>query len=138
MSPPGDDELMVAARAALLDALDALDALRDAVVLVGAQAIYLYTGEAPVAIAAFTKDADLALDTRLLADRPLIEEAMRKAGFVQSAESPQPGAWTSPAGIPVDLMVPEAQAGASGRRGARVPPHSPSAAPLCQRHVRRS
>src|SRR5680860_139753 len=114
MSPPGDDELMVAARAALLDALDALDALRDAVVLVGAQAIYLYTGEAPVAIAAFTKDADLALDTRLLADRPLIEEAMRKAGFVQSAESPPPGAWTSPAGIPVDLMVPEAQAGASG------------------------
>ena len=34
----------------------------------------------------------------------------------------QPGAWLSPDGIPVDLMVPEALAG-PGSRGARLGPH---------------
>lgn len=42
--------------------------------------------------------------------------------------SSQPGAWLSPDGIPVDLMVPESLAGPSGRRGARIPPHSTSIA----------
>ena len=42
--PTGDAELLVAARAALLDALDALAAQRDALVLIGAQANYLHTG----------------------------------------------------------------------------------------------
>lgn len=39
------DPVYVVARAALPDALDALGEQRDAVVLVGAQAIYLHTGE---------------------------------------------------------------------------------------------
>lgn len=42
MSPPGDADILVAARAALLDALDALRDQRDALVLIGAQAIYLH------------------------------------------------------------------------------------------------
>jgi hypothetical protein len=37
MSAPGDAELLISARAALLDALQALDAHRDALVLIGAQ-----------------------------------------------------------------------------------------------------
>lgn len=119
---------MVAARAALLDALEALAAQPDAVVLVGAQAIYMYTGDAPVAVAAFTKDADFALDTNHLSDDPLIEEAMTGGKFVKNIEQPQPGAWVSPSGIPVDLMVAEAQAGSGGRRGIRVPPHDSGAA----------
>lgn len=40
----GADDLLVKAREALLDALKALSAHRDAIVLVGAQAVYLYTG----------------------------------------------------------------------------------------------
>ena len=45
------DELYVIARRVLLDALDALGGHRDAVVLVGAQAIYLRVGEADLAVA---------------------------------------------------------------------------------------
>ncbi len=59
MSPPGDADLLVAARRVLLDALDALAAHRDALVVIGAQAIYLHTGEADVALAEATKDSDL-------------------------------------------------------------------------------
>ena len=98
---------------------------RDAVIVIGAQAIYLHTGNAQVALAEATKDSDLALDPRLLLDEPLIEDAMTRAGFYANLDN-QPGAWMSPAGIPVDLMVPEGLAGpgARGARGARIPPHS--------------
>lgn len=128
MSSTGDADLMVEARSALLDALQALDDLREAVVVIGAQAVYLHTGGAPVALAETTKDSDLALDPRRLPDEPLLEEAMRRAGFVLNATSRQPGAWVSPRGIPVDLMVPESLGGSGGRRGARIPPHSPRSA----------
>jgi Nucleotidyltransferase len=124
MSRPGDAELVVAARSALLDALQALSAHRDALVLVGAQAVYLQTGAAVVALAEATKDSDLAIDPRGLADFPLLEAAMSAAGFRRDLVNPQPGAWLSQAGITVDLMVPEALAGRGGRRGARIPPHS--------------
>lgn len=52
---------------------------RDSVVVIGAQAIYLHTGSAPVAVAEATKDSDLGIDLRTLGDDPLIEEAMRVA-----------------------------------------------------------
>jgi hypothetical protein len=45
--------ITVEARRALLDALDALSDQRAALVLVGAQAIYIYTGEADVAMMYF-------------------------------------------------------------------------------------
>lgn len=124
MNTSGAADLLVRARRALLDALDALAQHRHAVVVIGAQAIYLHTGAAPVALAESTKDSDLALDSRTLGDRPLLEEAMTAAGFSLDLNSNQPGAWMSPDGIPVDLMVPEALAGASGRRAVRIPPHS--------------
>lgn len=129
MNLPGASDLLVQARSALLDALEALREHRDAIVLIGAQAIYLHTGRADVALAEATKDSDLALDTRRLADDPLIEQAMTAAGFRQAVSSAQPGAWLNPAGIPVDLMVPEVLAGAPGsqRRGARIPPHAKTA-----------
>lgn len=44
MSAHGDADLLVAARRALLDTLEALRAHQDALVLIGAQAIYLHTG----------------------------------------------------------------------------------------------
>jgi hypothetical protein len=36
---------------------------------------------------------------------------MTSAGFILNPVSQQPGAWMSPNGIPVDLMVPEHLAG---------------------------
>jgi hypothetical protein len=45
------DNLIVQSRAALLDALEALHEHRDNVIVVGAQAVYLRTGNASVAIA---------------------------------------------------------------------------------------
>jgi hypothetical protein len=118
----GSEDLLARARSVLLDALIALDAHRDSVVVIGAQAIYLQTGGAPVAVAEATKDSDLALDLRSLEDDPLIEEAMSRAGFHHDPLADQPGSWLSPSGIPVDLMVPDAIAG-KGRRSVEAPPH---------------
>jgi hypothetical protein len=127
VSRPGapDGDLLVRARTALLDALYALEAQREAVVVIGAQAIYLRTAGAAVAVAEATKDSDLALDPRSLGDVPLIEEAMRRGGFERDVTKNQPGAWRNADGIPVDLMVPERLAGSGGKsaRGARIPPH---------------
>lgn len=118
------DDLLVKARSALLDALQALSEQWDSIVVVGAQAIYLHSGHANVAIAEATKDSDLAVDPRALPAEPLLEEAMKRAGFYPNANR-QPGAWLSPAGIPVDLMVPDALShGGRSHRGARIPPHS--------------
>lgn len=124
--PGGYDNILIAARSALLDALEALSDQSDAVIVIGAQAIYLHTGNAPVALAEATKDSDLAVDPRLLNADPLLEKAMDKAGFYLNPTSSQPGAWMNAAGIPVDLMVPEALAGTGGKntRGGRIPPHS--------------
>ena len=123
-------DLLAQARGALLDALDALEAHLDSVVVIGAQAIYLRTAGAAVAVAEATKDSDLALDPRRLDDDPLIEAAMTDGGFARDLTTNQPGAWLNPHGIPIDLMVPEGLAGGGGRtaRGARIPPHDRHAA----------
>jgi len=107
----------------LLDALAALEAHIDALVIVGAQAIYLHTGTTEIALAEFTTDADVAIDPDLLSSDPLIQEAMRSAGFTPDPRSSAIGSWISPRGVFVDLMVPEAVAGGAGRRGVRLPPH---------------
>ncbi|MEO7267936.1 MAG: hypothetical protein ABIW49_01880 [Knoellia sp.] len=117
------DEVIMA-RTGLLDALDALQSHLDALVIVGAQAIYLHTGSIQVALAEFTTDGDVAIDPDLLSSDPLVEDAMRAARFTPDPRSSAIGSWISPRGVPVDLMVPEAVAGA-GRRGVRVPPHDP-------------
>ncbi|WP_214107414.1 hypothetical protein [Acrocarpospora catenulata] len=110
----------VLARQVLLDVLEALGPHRDAVVLVGAQAVYLHTGDADLAVAPTTTDADIALAPDLLHDEPLLEAALRSAGFVPGAN---PGTWHGTSHIAVDLMVPEALSGSGGRRGARLPVH---------------
>ncbi|MXW75449.1 MAG: hypothetical protein F4Z58_05345 [Acidimicrobiaceae bacterium] len=125
MSSPGEpDDLLARSRSALLDAFDALHEHRDSVVVIGAQAIYLRTESAPVAVAEATKDSDLAVDPRTLNDDPLIEAAMVRGGFHRDLMK-NPGAWLNAAGVPVDLMVPEALAGGGRKsaRGARIPPH---------------
>jgi hypothetical protein len=129
---PEYDPLYVAARTVLLDALEALGPQRRAIVVVGAQAVYMRTGDAGIAVAPYTTDADLVLSPAELADTPLIEEMMNSAGFRQEG---QPGAWVKTmrigaedVRIPVDLMVPEGFAPPGGRRSVRLPPHHKMAA----------
>jgi len=110
------------ARLGLLDALEALESHLDALVIIGAQAVYLHTGATEIALAEFTTDGDVAVDPDLLSSDPLVEEAMSAGGFAPDPRPSAIGSWISPRGVPVDLMVPEAVAGA-GRRGVRVPPH---------------
>jgi hypothetical protein len=121
MKMPGAvDGAYVRARRVLLDALEALTDHLDAVILVGAQAIYLHVGEGDLNVAPYTTDGDLALDRDVLADDPTLRSLMESAGFLL-AES-NVGSWVSPDGVPIDLMVPEIQGG-PGRRGARLGPH---------------
>ena len=117
---PGEpDPLYVRARAALLDATDAMAEQINALVLVGAQAIYLHTGDADLAVAEYTTDADFTIGPADLADSPLLAELLTARGFTTQEH---PGGWLSPDGIYVDLMVPEALAG-PGTRGARLGVH---------------
>jgi hypothetical protein len=125
------DPLYVAARSVLLDALDALGAHRDALVLVGAQAIYLHTGAVDLAVAEHTTDADVTIDPRLLGPTPEIESAFVSAGFLRG---PRVGSWITTreiggdtVSIELDLMVPEALGG-RGRRAARLEGHNPQVA----------
>ena len=110
----------VKARRVLLDALNALGPQRTAVILCGAQAVYIHVGEDEFAVAPFTSDADLLLSPALLLDEPVLREAMEDAGF--RLDDP-PGIWRSHDNIEVDLLVPAALGG-SGRRAAKLgPPH---------------
>lgn len=118
----------VAARTVLLDALEALDIQREAIIVVGAQAVYLRTGDAGiVGVAPYTTDADLALAPAWLTAEPHIEDLMGDAGFAQKAD---PGVWWKTVDIAgrateveVDIMVPERYAPNGGRRSVRIPPH---------------
>ena len=113
------DPLYVEARRVLLDAAEALSAHLDSIVLVGAQAIYLHTGDADLAVAEFTTDADLGINPTNLAGEPLIDQLLRSKGFTPRN---QPGGWLSQSGVYLDLMVPEALAG-RGRRSADLGAH---------------
>ncbi|WP_280187105.1 MULTISPECIES: hypothetical protein [Nocardia] len=132
MNNPGVEpaDLLVKARTVMLDALEALAEQRQAVIVIGAQAVYLHTGGLDIALAETTKDSDLALDPGLLEPDPKIEQAMREAGFLPSATG-QPGSWVNADGIPVDLMVPAKLAGPGTSRGGRIPPHDNKATRRC-------
>lgn len=145
MSPTNDDVTQtldvdpryVEARRVLLDALEALAQHGKAVIVAGAQAVYLRTGNAEVAIAPYTTDGDLTLDPCLLGEHPKLEAAMGGAGFRLSRVDGhvEPGVWVAEATangeeflVPVDLIVPEGAATGGGRRGARLGVHGKRAA----------
>jgi len=112
------DPEYVAARRVLLDALHALGAHRKAVVLVGAQAVYLHVGEGDLAVAPYTTDGDLAIDPRELDDEPALATTLEGAGFTLAV---RPGTW-SMSDVQIDLLVPAALGGWR-RPGARLGPH---------------
>jgi hypothetical protein len=127
-SAGGLDPIYVAARHVLLDSLEAIKEHLSSLILVGAQAVYLRTGEADVAVPPYTTDGDLAIDPRQLNLEPLIEEAMQNAGF--SLAKNAVGIWQRSVDVEgvartinVDLLVPESLGG-RGRRAARIPPHA--------------
>jgi len=117
----------VEARRVLLDALTALQPHMGAVVLIGAQAVYLRSEGRLPTYQPFTTDADLVIDPGQLADIPLLGDAMSAAGFMLPGE---PGIWEQrfervgfdgEVAVPVDLIVPSQLAPKAGRRGARLP-----------------
>lgn len=120
------DEQYIKARAGLLDALGALGPLRRAVILVGAQAVYIHSEsvDADFAVSPFTYDADIVLDPETLGTEPDITKAMQDAGFSLDV---QPGIYKRDDGSQVDLLVPAA-VGGPGRRGARLDGHQHNAA----------
>lgn len=135
--PPGvdPDALAVSARRVLLDALDALEEHRGALVVVGAQAVHLRAEGWQLAGASYTSDGDLGLDPRSLAADPQLEEAMRNAGFELRVIDPDgaarrlPGIWERTemvdgveAAVSVDLLVPASLGGRRGN-GAHVAGH---------------
>lgn len=130
-APPGidQDQLTIAARRVLLDALTALTDQRDALTIVGAQAVYLRTQNAGLRSAAYTSDGDISIDPLVLDDHPLLEQALQAAGFTL-LNPRQPGLWArkeqvggTAVDIEVDLLVPEKLAPRPGRRSAHMPPH---------------
>ena len=117
----------VAARRVLLNAFVGLKPHIDAVIVIGAQAVYLRTQDRMPYYQPFTTDADLVIDPGQLADAPLLGDAMLAAGFTTTGE---PGIWIRriehpgfdrDIAIPVDLIVPSQIAPRAGRRGARLP-----------------
>ena len=126
------DDVYVAARGVLLDALEALGPHLNAVTLVGAQAVYLRVGDADIAVAPATTDGDLALNPEGLHAAPPLEQLMRGAGFERKRGfdgKPLVGIWArtvdvaTGAQVTVDLLMPEAVASAAGRRAARLEGH---------------
>ncbi len=121
------DELYVVARQVLLDALAALGVHRNAIVLVGAQAIYLRVGDADLAVAPYTTDADLAIDPAVLAEIPPIEQALIAAAF-QPKTRDSVGIWITKrptslgpdTEVAVDLLVPASVSPGTRRRAARL------------------
>lgn len=129
--PEGLDrnQLVIASRRVLLDGLTALRPHLAALTVVGAQAVYLRTPGASMRNAPFTSDADLSLDPDVLGDQPLVDEALRTAGFTLMQDN-QPGLWArteqvdgKDVPIELDILVGKELANKTGSRSAKIPTH---------------
>lgn len=129
-APEGLDrnQLVIASRRVLLDGLTALHPHLEALTVVGAQAVYLRTPGASMQAAPFTSDADLSLDPAALDDQPLVDEALRTAGFTLKQDN-QPGLWErteqvdgKDVPIELDILVGKILT-KTGSRSAKIPPH---------------
>lgn len=122
-----NEQITIVARRVLLAALEGLEAHREAITLVGAQAVYLRTKGGDLTTPSYTTDADLNVDPDKLADEPLLEQIMREAGF---SPGQNPGSWLRKErfgeryeDVAVDLMVADEFSGPGSRRSGVIPPH---------------
>lgn len=121
----GENSELSKSRKALVRAMrDLARYRRDALVVVGAQAVYLRTEAVQLPFPPFTRDADVALDPRILEREPSLREWLIAAGYTRRDE--QPGLYWAPGGqgddgVRIDLLVPEEFATRGGRRDARLP-----------------
>lgn len=124
------DELYVLARRVLLDALDALGSHRDAVIVVGAHAVYMRVGDADLAVAPHTTDGDIAIEPAALGETPPLEHAFTRAGFLPRGGD-SVGVWVTrrptsaniATEFAIDLLVPASISPGRGRRAARLSGH---------------
>lgn len=150
---PGENEFVhapeyVAARAVLLDALDALDGHLPTIIVVGAQAVYLHTGAGDFVEPPMTTDGDLALNAESLKTSPEITAAMAAVGFKTRVQTLVDGwaaaKWQSTSWLrrfsPAALPKVHAQRGWSGTRSGLPdpqpvwnPPSSTTARVPCMR-----
>jgi hypothetical protein len=124
----GYDVAMSEARDFLLDALVVLGPHREALIVVGAQAVYEHTRQVSGLEQSSTNDGDLAVDPGLVTPSKSIYQAMLDAGFFP-ARPERSGIYsrrpTPPNGKPLpptlDLIAPESVSGSSrSHRGARI------------------
>ncbi|MHB1846837.1 MAG: hypothetical protein ACYCWW_18605 [Deltaproteobacteria bacterium] len=122
------DVAMAEARDLLLDALAALEPHREALIVVGAQAVYEHTRLVEGLEQPSTSDSDLAVDPSLVTPSTSIYQALLDAGLFP-ARPDRSGIYsrtpTLPGGKPhlptLDLIAPESVAGSSrSHRGARI------------------
>lgn len=123
------DSGYVVARRNLINALGALKVYeQSAVVVVGAQAVYLQAGDSvSTPFSPFTLDSDLAVDPRMLDVVPPIRETLERFGYTLRRRDP--GLYWAPGstdeqpkdGAKVDILVPEQFAVGKGRRDAGLP-----------------
>jgi hypothetical protein len=117
----------VAARTVLLDALEALEDHLPAIIVVGAQAVYLHTGAGDFVEQPMTTDGDLALNAAALGKEPEITTALKNADFRPGSN---PGSWLGAGEVAVDIMVTPSQSGRTKKnaRAARLSGHGEWAA----------
>ncbi len=126
-----DEPLFVGTRRVLMDTLETLGSHRRAVILVGAQAVYLRTQHVRLPASIFTRDADLGIDPARLDAAPELVTLLASAA-IEPHPNGQPGAFIRhislsdgrDVGIEIDLMVAAAVApGAASRRSVTLPDH---------------
>ncbi len=127
MNVPGaPDPAFSAAREILLDVLATLSVYpSSAIIVVGAQAVYLRTAMIIIDAAPFTIDSDIAIDPRIIPETPSLRALLEDHGYV--LRDNQPGLYSAPHLEPhiseaanVDIIVPELFAADAGRRNANL------------------
>lgn len=112
---------LVRARRVLLRGLRVLAPQREAITLIGAQAVYEHTASITSIPPTLTTDGDTCVIPQYAVVGFDIGQALTEAGFTVHPD--RPGIWgieLDSEQVALDLLVPEALAG-PGRRGARVP-----------------